>query len=106
MPTITLAFTDAQIAGIDKARAAYNLQHDKAQIGTAAAYVQMVMDKAADSYAHQWADDTKEGLAAQLAVMSEAKARAEAEAAAKSAQVESEKARADALHAEKAEVAK
>lgn len=105
MPTITLTFTDAQIAGIDKARAAYNLQHDKAQIGTAAAYVQMVMDKAADSYARQWADDTKEGLAAQLAVMSEAKTRAEAEATAKAAQAAAEKARADSMQAEK-EVAK
>lgn len=101
-----LTFTPAQLAGIEKARAAYNLEHSKSPLADATAYVQMVMDSAAEGYAKQWADDTKEGLAAQLAVMSEAKARAEAEAAAKSAQVESEKARADALHAEKAEVAK
>ena len=101
-----LTFTPAQLAGIEKARTAYNLEHSKAPLADATAYVQMVMDSAAEGYAKQWSDDTKEGLAAQLAAVSEAKVRAESEAATEKTKADAEKARADALQAEKVEVAK
>lgn len=54
--TFTVEITDPEkLAGITRAREAYNEAHPDAPFETDAEYVQFVMESAAESYARQYA---------------------------------------------------
>ena len=94
---IELTFTDDEIAAIEMAREAANIAAGSIVHADVAAYVQFVMQGAAAGYARQWSPVTVEGLAARVALLDDAKARAESEAMAQRERADAMKAQHDAL---------
>lgn len=94
---IELTFTDDEIAAIEMAREAANIAAGSIVHADVSAYVQFVMQGAAASYAQQWSPKTVEGLAARVALLDDAKARAESEVVTQRERAEAMKAQHDAL---------
>ena len=99
MPKITLDISDARYAALRKTQELMLL--DGGAATTPEEYLLLVVNGACDSYAAQYADNTPEGLAAQVAIHKDAAARAEAKAAAEEEKAAEAQAKAAALESER-----